>query len=152
MALGLTAQYGEAVDFIGAREGTSLLIGPNVRLKLGRRVTTTVDYIVQRFEVDPGRLFTEQLVQAQVLYHFNVRLFIRATAQLRMVNRNDALYAISLPSEERNLFTQFLFSYTFNPQTVVFLGYSDNYLGENDRRLLQSDRTFFLKLGYAWIL
>jgi len=27
------------------------------------------------------------------------------------------------------VFTQFLFSYKINPQTVLFLGYSDNALG-----------------------
>jgi hypothetical protein len=50
----------------------------------------------------------------------------------------------------RTLFTQFLFSYKLNPQTVVFVGYSDNYLGLTDVDLSQLDRTFFVKLGYAW--
>jgi len=152
LALGFTGRVGEGVDFFGARKGTNWLLGPNVRLKMGRRVSTTFDYIVQRFNVDPGRLFTEQLLQTQILYHFNVRLFIRATAQLRLVDRNESLYSAPVNDEERILFTQFLFSYKFNPQTVVFLGYSDNYRGVNDRTLLQLDRTFFLKLGYAWIL
>lgn len=152
LAVGVSGQLGEAVDFFGVRKGTSWFLSPNIRLKLGRRVTTTLDYSVQQFDVDAGRLFTEQLVQARILYHFNVRLFIRATAQFRVIDRNEALFSFPIPAEERNLFTQFLFSYTVNPQTVVFLGYSDNYLGANDRVLLQSDRTFFLKLGYAWIL
>jgi hypothetical protein len=57
--------------------------------------------------------------------------------------------------ETRSLFTQLLFSYKVNPQTVVFLGYSDNRQGfltpELTRTdLTRSDRTFFLKLGYAW--
>ena len=57
--------------------------------------------------------------------------------------------------ETRTVFTQFLFSYTVNPQTVLFLGYSDNSTGlltpELDRTdLTRTDRTFFLKLGYAW--
>lgn len=152
LALGLTGRVGEGVDFFGARKGTNWLLGPTVRLKMGRRVSTTFDYIVQRFNVAAGRLFTEQLVQTQILYHFNVRLFIRATAHLRLVDRNEALYSAGVNEEERILFSQFLFSYKFNPQTVVFLGYSDNYRGVNDRTLLQLDRTFFLKLGYAWIL
>jgi hypothetical protein len=51
--------------------------------------------------------------------------------------------------EYRRLFMQFLFSYKLNPRTVLFLGYSDNYLGLLDVPLKQSDRTFFLKIGYA---
>jgi hypothetical protein len=35
---------------------------------------------------------------------------------------------------------------------VLFLGYSDNYNGSQDFGLTQSNRTFFIKLGYAWVL
>jgi hypothetical protein len=44
-----------------------------------------------------------------------------------------------------------LYSYKLNPQTVLFAGYSDNYLeddftGEREK----TGRTLFLKLSYAW--
>jgi hypothetical protein len=39
-----------------------------------------------------------------------------------------------------------------NPQTVVLAGYSDNYSGLRDVDLAQTDRTSFIKLGYAWVL
>ncbi len=48
------------------------------------------------------------------------------------------------------VFTQFLFSYKINPQTVLFLGYSDNSLGMQGIDITRTDRTFFLKIGYAW--
>jgi hypothetical protein len=51
----------------------------------------------------------------------------------------------------KRLFTQRLFSYKINPQTVLFIGYGDNYLGNRDYSLSQSDRAFFVKLGYAWV-
>ena len=51
---------------------------------------------------------------------------------------------------KQTLFTQFLFSFKLNPQTVFFLGYSDNYFGMNGLDITQSDRTFFVKIGYAW--
>jgi hypothetical protein len=46
---------------------------------------------------------------------------------------------------------QLLFSYKINPQTVFFLGYSDN-LYEDDAldTLEKTDRTWFMKIGYAW--
>jgi hypothetical protein len=52
----------------------------------------------------------------------------------------------------KRLFSQLLFSYKVNPQTVLLVGYSDNYSGLRDLNLTQTDRTFFLKLGYAWVL
>jgi hypothetical protein len=43
---------------------------------------------------------------------------------------------------------------------VLFVGYSDDYIGGRgivdfdgaDLDLTQSDRTFFVKIGYAWLL
>jgi len=49
------------------------------------------------------------------------------------------------------LFSQFLFSYKLNPQTVLFLGYSDTSAADQRIDLTRTDRTFFLKLGYAWV-
>jgi len=43
------------------------------------------------------------------------------------------------------------FSYKLNPQTVLFAGYSDNLFGDERVDLTRNDRTFFLKLGYAWV-
>ena len=55
-------------------------------------------------------------------------------------------------AQDRRLFTQFLFSYKVNPQTVLYLGYSDNSVGTDRFGLLRADRTFFVKAGYAWLL
>jgi hypothetical protein len=71
------------------------------------------------------------------------------------VERNVDTYEAPVNPESRTLFTQLLFSYKVNPQTVLFLGYSDNSQGMLSPELVRtdlvrSDRTFFLKLGYAW--
>ena len=49
------------------------------------------------------------------------------------------------------MFTQFLFSYEVNPQTMVYLGYSDNSYGDQDIELTRHDRTFVAKVGYAFM-
>jgi len=50
------------------------------------------------------------------------------------------------------LFTQFLFSYKLNPQTVLFVGYADNREGDEFVDLTESNRTLFFKFGYAFVL
>ena len=50
------------------------------------------------------------------------------------------------------IFSLRLFSYKINPQTVVFVGYNDNYFGAREYNLTQNDRTLFVKLGYALAL
>jgi hypothetical protein len=62
------------------------------------------------------------------------------------------MYGFPVDSRSRSLFTQFLFSYKLNAQTVLFIGYSDDSLGSRDVELARADRTFFLKVGYALVL
>ncbi len=47
------------------------------------------------------------------------------------------------------MFTQLLFSYRVNPQTVFLTGYSDAADGSGTD-LIRVNRTFFLKVGYAF--
>ena len=46
---------------------------------------------------------------------------------------------------------QYLFSYKLNPQTVFLMGYSDNASASEAIDLTRPDRTFFMKIGYAWV-
>ena len=74
---------------------------------------------------------------------------MRAIVQYRSVDRNVAVYSVPVSEFDDGLFNQFLFSYKVNPQTVVFLGYSDNQAGTQSFDLTRTDRTFFAKVGYA---
>jgi hypothetical protein len=85
-----------------------------------------------------------------VFYQFNMRTFVRAIVQYRSVDRNLAKYAAPVNSFDEGLFGQFLFSYKVNPQTVFFLGYSENDAGSQAFDLTRVNRTFFAKVGYAW--
>jgi hypothetical protein len=81
---------------------------------------------------------------------------VRGIFQYRNLDSASENFTYPVPDRTEELFTQLLFSYKVNPQTVVFVGYSDNYRGFDQDPLLanltQSDRTIFVKLGYAWIL
>jgi hypothetical protein len=90
---------------------------------------------------------------------FGVRSFIRAIIQYQDLERNAAMYGFPVDSRSRSLFTQLLFSYKLNPRTVLFLGYSDNgfggnfdYSGLGRVAITRTDRTFFVKISYAWQL
>jgi hypothetical protein len=80
----------------------------------------------------------------------------RAILQYTDITRDPALYRFQQqPSQSERLFPQLLFSYKINPQTVFFAGYSGTRLGStvDDVRtdLTEADRTFCVKLGYAWL-
>jgi hypothetical protein len=85
------------------------------------------------------------------VYQLNVRTFLRTIFQYTDVERTPGLYATEVDRRTRTLFSQLLFSYKLNPQTVFFVGYSDDSAALGRTGLARTDRTFFLKLGYAWV-
>ncbi|MEJ2240113.1 MAG: hypothetical protein P8X82_17620, partial [Gemmatimonadales bacterium] len=99
-----------------------------------------------------AHLYTANISQLTAVYQFNVRTFFRAIVQYVNYSYNPDNYTFEQDPEDRRLFAQLLMSYKFNPRTVLFLGYVDNYHGNQDFSLTQSDRTFFVKLGYAWTM
>ncbi len=102
--------------------------------------------------VDDGWLFDANISGSWIIYQFNTRSFLRSIFQFQKYDYNTDLYSLPIDPKSKQLFTQILFSYKINPQTVLYLGYSDNYFGDHSFGLAQTDRTFFVKLGYAWVL
>jgi hypothetical protein len=155
--VGVNLQFntGDAIDFTNAQKAFRLDVSPSVDLRLGRHVDVRLSHRWQRLSAEGTEIFTANLSQVRAVYNFNPRTFVRAIAQFRNTDRNPALYDDEVNLDEQNLFSQLLFSYKVNPQTVFFLGYSDTREGSTDEAfqtipLTQSSRTFFMKLGYAW--
>ncbi|MEO8034951.1 MAG: hypothetical protein ABI837_11020, partial [Acidobacteriota bacterium] len=123
---------------------------PGVRWNAGKHLRLQLDDSYERFDVDEGRLFTANLTQLRATYQFNNRTFVRWIGQHLDVKRNPNLYTFNVDSRNQHFFDQLLFSYKINPLTVLFLGYSDNYLGDAQTNLTQQNRTLFMKVGYAW--
>ena len=143
---------GDSIDLANGQLADELRIEPGIQLKLGRHVNMRLDHTLQRLSVPGGRLFEANLTQLRWVYNLNVRTFVRVISQRFDLVRDPTLFAASVEPRERSLFTQVLFSYKLSAQTVVFLGYSDNRLGDEDLSLTQADRTLFFKLGYAFTL
>jgi hypothetical protein len=144
-------EAGDAIDFNNDRQGEVFQVHPQFELRVGRNFNIRLDHVRQTLDVDAGELFTADLSQMIAVYQFNVRAFVRAIVQYQQVDRNGDLYGFPVDEETEDLFTQLLFSYELNPQTVLFVGYTDNRFGFDQVDLTQVDRTFFVKLGYAFL-
>lgn len=151
----LEASGGDDIDFVNTQPGDALDIGAAVRFNLGLHLRTRLSHNFQQLDVPGGRLFTANLTQLTTVYQINVRTFVRAIFQYTDVSRTRELYTAREPEDvepkTERLFSQLLFSYKLNPQTVFFLGYSDEALSAERIDLTRANRTFFLKLGYAWL-
>jgi len=144
--------FGDAIDYSHAREGSRISLTPELTLNLGRHIRINFDHEYTRFTVEGERLYLANVSQARIVYQFNARMFFRSILQYIDIRRNQALYEDEIDPISKRLFTQLLFSYKLNPRTVLFLGYSENYQAYQDIDFLQADRTFFMKIGYAWVL
>jgi hypothetical protein len=151
LRINFTGTFGDALDFANARKGSGQKLGPELQYRLGRHVDLRLSHNLERVSVGAGRVFTANLTQGRFAYYLGTRAFARVILQYLNLDQNPALYTGRVDATTRHLFSQVLFSYKVNPQTVAFLGYSDNAQGTGSLALTRADRTFFVKLGYAWV-
>ncbi len=153
-AFSLTARFGDGVDYANNRKATGVVqLGPAFEYRPITRVSFGLSYNLDQLDVDGSRLYRANLAQLKVMYYFNVRSFLGAILQYTDISRDPALYTFPVEERTRRLFQQYLFSYKLNPQTVLFVGYSDNSANVNvpSIDLLRTDRTLFVKIGYALV-
>ena len=156
--IGFEGMAGQGIDYAGSRLANIFAAGPNASFSLFRRLNMVVSHSYERLSISGDTIYTANLSQAKILWNFSVRAFVRAILQYRDLEQNPAMSVFPVDSRTRGLFTQFLFSYKLNPRTVLFLGYSDNgmggvfdsWLGSGRVGITRVDRTFFMKVGYAW--
>jgi hypothetical protein len=152
LALLCAGKFGDAIDYTGSRQADIISISPGIAYFFGQHLQFQLDHSLERLDIDCGHLYSANLTQVKLVYQFNVRTFTRAIFQYLDLDRNLQYYPFSPDPIDRKFFTQLLFSYKLNPQTLLFLGYSDNRFGWSGIDLTQNDRTFFIKLSYAWLL
>lgn len=170
---GLSSGISKRVDFSfedpndssATRQGDEFRIGPELTYRLGSRLRLGASTEMRQLRIDRGRLFRAMLTQLSVTYNLSLRSFFRGIFQYSDVNRDTDLYpacvtdpsGCGLEKETQSFFTQLLFSYKVNPQTAVFVGYTENQRGGTDVDLgeridlTRQDRTLFFKIGYAFV-
>jgi uncharacterized protein DUF5916/cellulose/xylan binding protein with CBM9 domain len=151
--LNLDGRVGQEIDYDNAQQGRILRLRPQASVNAGRHLFFDLSDNYQTLDVHGGRLFRVHLAELRATYQLNVRTFVRVITQYQDLVRDPSLYTFPVGEESRDLFNQLLFSYKLNPQTVLFLGYSDSYFGPDSQgqSLAQSNRTFFAKVGYALV-
>ncbi len=143
---------GDKVDYSNDRLGKTFRMEPSIDWNLSRKLFLRLKGVYAKLETQDGeQIFDALVADSRLTWQFSLRSFLRLTAQLTDVERNQALYVEEVDSHSRDIGRELLYSYKLNPQTVFFLGYSDQYLDEDNLDgLTVSDRTWFMKIGYAW--
>ncbi|HNX49971.1 MAG TPA: DUF5916 domain-containing protein [Thermoanaerobaculaceae bacterium] len=143
---------GDQIDYANTRPGKRIRVVPGVTQRFGRHLSVSLSGTWERMREQRERLFTATIAETSVAYQFTARAFVRAILQYMDYDYNTALYTDGRDARSKGLFSQYLFSYKLNPQTVLFIGYSDAAEGNQDVRLTRANRTVFAKIGYAWVI
>ncbi len=152
LELEMDTEFGQGIDYANGQAADVLVLSPSVSVQAGRRLSLAYGHEYERLDVEGGTLYTANVDGLWATYQFTKRVFLRAVLQYADYEFDTDLYSDGRGPEYQELASQVLFSYKINPQTVLYLGYSDNHMGDVDIDLTQSDRTFFAKIGYALVL
>lgn len=152
LGLGVNVRWGDQVDFSNTQLGDEVRIRPYGFWNVNRHLLARISGSFVKLDSKEGpNIFDATLIDLRLTWQFNVRAFLRFTTQYQDVERNPDEYIEPVSRRERDFARQLLFSYTVNPQTVFFLGYSDDLFEDDSLDSFETaDRTWFAKIGYAW--
>jgi hypothetical protein len=165
VAVNLFVRHGSKVDLANVKLGTITTLSPTVEVNLGRSLTLSVSHNYEKLSRDGGNVYKANLTDLRLSYQFNLRQRLRLAILRNDLTVDPFLYAhpLEVSDHYRSLNTQLIYSYKINPRTALYAGYADGYFGGNfdsnedglpdyQQSLFQTDRTLFVKLGYAWEL
>ena len=150
--IGLSTRIGDQVDFDNSRLGDETRISPFFNWNINRHLLLRYDASFVSLDTKDGaKIFDAAVHDVRLTWQFSVRSFLRLTTQFQDVERNPDVYTDTVDARSRDAGRQLLYSYKLNPQTVFFVGYSDALVDDDQlNSLTTTDKTWFMKLGYAW--
>jgi hypothetical protein len=152
--ISLDFTVGDKIDYSNDRLGNLIEVTGNINVFLTDHLEFDFYQTYSKLDAKEDNVeqnvYTANISELRVSYQFDVRSYLKLSLvydNIEYPNTNS-----DLDSEQiKALSTQLIYSYKLNPQTVFFLGYSDNSYQENDlTKLTQTERTFFTKISYAW--
>ncbi|MBQ4835976.1 carbohydrate binding family 9 domain-containing protein [Pseudoalteromonas luteoviolacea] len=149
---GLRLNTGNKLDIANNRLGQRYIVKPTLNFNLGRHFEVKLRHTYERLEHDGENVYTANLSDARFTYQFGINSYVRLALINLDIERNQHKYIDDVDSRYKKLSTQLLYAYKLNPETVLFVGYSDSGYQDDDLSDITKDnKTFFAKFSYAWL-
>ena len=144
---------GDKIDYRNNRLGDYQEIYSKISYNFTRHLEAELYFTNKTLDTKEGNVYQADLTELRVSYQFDVHSYLKLNLVYSDIDRNpDNNPFIYVSKKNKNLSTQLIYAYKLNPQTVFYLGYSDNSLQDDDLpRMEQDNRTFFTKISYAWM-
>ena len=154
--IAVNGELGDQIDYANARRGSGGNLTLSSRIQPEQHLELRLDEALAWLNEDPGtgerqRLFTSIVHRLKATYNVTNRAFVRGIVQYVREDRNPDLYVQpGLPKTDAALSSSILLAYKLNWQSVLFLGYGDNQVTNEQYELARHDRQLFLKVSYAF--
>ena len=117
---------------------------------MGQHFSMNLNHSFRKLSRDGGNVFIANQSDLRFSYQFDIRQRLRLSLINTNINRDVSLYEAEVDSHTRRLNSQLIYSYKVNPKTLLYLGYADGAIANQNIDLIQTNRTFFAKFSYAW--
>ncbi len=154
-------QLGDGIDFTNNRLGKIKRFNTSINWNINQHIELSINQRFNQLNTQDDHsessdtVYTARLTDFRLSYQFDVNSFLRFTLIYNNTNRNPLNYLYNredVRPKSRDLGTELLYAYKINPQTVFYLGYSDQHDNEESSvQLKQNQRSMFMKFSYAWI-
>lgn len=147
---------GDKIDYRNNRLGKINRLSSNINWNINKHVEVKLKQTVRQLDAEGENVFIARLTDLRTTYQFNVQSFLRLSVVFNNTSRNTSNYLYIAPEDinrhSKSLSSELLYAYKINPQTVFYLGYSDqHYSDETIKDLTQEQRSVFMKYSYAWL-
>lgn len=151
--LGVETETGKKLDFRNNRTGRGVQIEPEIRWNVDEHLLVSLNHTYRSLSADGAEVFTANMTDLRLAYQFSVRSALRLALIYSAIEHNPDNNRTPVKTRNRELGSQLLYSYKINPQTLIYAGYSDAALSDDEQEdLTVYQRSIFLKLSYAWML
>ena len=147
---------GDKIDYANNRLGDLTQVGANIAVFITDHLE--FDFYQSYSELKANNelgqkqnVYTEKISELRLSYQFDVQSYLKLSLIYFDTDTNPNNNGTIYSAQEKKLSTKLIYAYKLNPQTVFFLGYSDNsYQDDYLNSLQRKERTFFTKVSYAW--
>lgn len=154
--LSLELTLGDKIDYANDRLGDLIQIEGNFTVFITDHLE--FDFYQTYSKLDAknssgsnSNVYIANISELRLSYQFDVQSYLKMSLVYNDVDRNPNNNSFINSTQNKDLSSQLIYAYKLNPQTVFFLGYSDNSFQDDDlTRLTRAERTFFTKVSYAW--
>jgi hypothetical protein len=148
----LELTIGDKIDYVNDRLGDITALYGYINYNVNKHLEFEFSHTYSNLEANNANVFTENLTELRVSYQFNIYSYLKLNVVYTDIDFNLDNNPSAHSVKDDNFSTQLIYAYKINPQTVFYLGYSDNsYQDDKLKKLTRDQRTIYSKISYAWL-